>query len=64
MTIHVLVRTSTVHVRHQASFRMQKFQKNEKVYVQDSSICLLQQIVFVTFIIIIIIIIIICLRLL
>ena len=29
MTVHVLVRTFTVHVRHQVRFRLQKFQMND-----------------------------------
>ena len=63
VTIHVLVRTFAVRVRHQARFRMQKFQVNDLIYVQESSVCLLD-LLEQTVHIIIIIIIINCLRLL
>ena len=42
VTIHVLVRTFAVRVRHQARFRMQKFQVNDLIYLQESSVCLLE----------------------
>ena len=42
VTIHVLVRTFAVRVRHQARFRMQKFQVNDLFYVQESPVCLLE----------------------
>ena len=40
--IHVLVRTFAVRVRHQARFPMQKFQVKVLIYLQESSVCLLE----------------------